>query len=62
MGMLLLTLFKTQLSLAAASSVMFLSTVRQVELDVQEQLLEIEAAEVAPKPAPVIPQEKEEEK
>ena len=64
MGMLLLTLFKTQLSLAAASSLMFISTMRQVEMDKMDAqgglLLEVEADQKPAAPLPVQPKKKEE--
>jgi hypothetical protein len=64
MEMLLFTLFKTQLTLTAASSLMFLSSVRQVQMagEAQEELfLEIEIDEIAPEPLLIKPQKKEEE-
>ncbi len=61
--MLLLTLFKTQLSLAAASSLMFISTMRQVEMEMDAQgglLLQVEADQKPAAPLPVQPKKKEE--
>jgi len=62
--MLLFTFIKTQLTLTAASSLMFFSTVRQVQMagEAQEELLmEIEIDEIAPEPLLIKPQKKEEE-
>lgn len=66
MGMLLITFIKTQLSLLTMSSLMFLSSMRQVEVELQEDMLfEAEGARIVPvqpqKVVPAEPQEKEEE-
>ena len=64
--MLLFTIFKTQTTLAAASSLLFFSSMRNAQFEAQgELLLEAEAVEILPvqpeKPAPAPPEKKEEE-